>query len=109
MIDPMTDDLLSLGQVARLIPPMRGRKTHVSTIGRWIVDGTRTPGGEVVRLEAVRLGGRWLTTREALARYMDALTGMMAGTGGDVPPPRSPARRRRASERAAQELARQGV
>jgi hypothetical protein len=27
-----------------------------------------------VRLEAVRLGGRWLTSREALQRFADRLT-----------------------------------
>jgi hypothetical protein len=53
-------------------------------------------------LEAVRLGGRWMTSREALQRFSDRLTPRLGGD--DHTAPRSPASRRRASERAAAEL-----
>jgi hypothetical protein len=74
---------------------------------RWVLDGARGPSGERVRLEAARLGGRWLTSLEALRRFSERLT---PSVGGDDPAaPRSPARRRRASEQAAKELGKAGI
>jgi hypothetical protein len=66
---------LSIGQAARMLPPGRnGRPTHTATLVRWITSGTASPSGEVVHLRAVRLGGRWLTTREWLDDYARRLT-----------------------------------
>jgi hypothetical protein len=64
------------------------------------------PGGRVVRLEAARLAGRWLTSAPALARYAAAQT---PAVETETPAPRTPAQRRRASERAARELERVGI
>jgi hypothetical protein len=63
--------------------------------------GVRLASGAVVRLEAIRMGGRWLTSREALQRFANAQTQLQ-----DVLPelPRSPAHRQRANQRAAAEL-----
>jgi hypothetical protein len=60
-----------------------------------------------VRLEAVRLGNRWMTSREALQRFTERLTPRI--DDNPVPAPRPAARRRRASERAEAELERLGV
>ena len=42
-------------------------------------EGAREPGGALVRLEEARLGSRWVTTREALGRFMTALTPKLDG------------------------------
>ena len=70
MINLQTDTTLSLLQAAKLIPPTRGDKpVQVCTLVRWILHGVRG-----VRLEAVRIGGRWITSHEALDRFTAALT-----------------------------------
>jgi hypothetical protein len=109
MIDVTTETMLSLAQAARILPPGRkGRPTSLSCVLRWILTGIRLPSGGVVRLEAVRLGGRWLTSREALQRFATALTPRLEGAA-DPPAPRPPAARQRASEKAAAELERAGI
>jgi hypothetical protein len=61
-----------------------------------------------VRLEAVRAGGRWLTSLAALDRFFAALT--PAGSpAGEQPSPRSPSATRRAAAAAARELDRFGA
>jgi hypothetical protein len=106
-IDLTTEATVSLSQAARLLPPGRGeRPVTLSCLLRWILRGARSPSGERVRLEAVRLGGRWLTSREALQRFAEALTPRLADT---QPPPRAPAARQRASERAARQLEKLGI
>jgi hypothetical protein len=62
---------LSLSQAARRFPPFRETKPIApSTIFRWIAEGVRLPNGSRVRLEAVRLGGRWLTSVPAIERFI---------------------------------------
>lgn len=46
-------------------------RKNVRTVVRWIVEGYPVGGG-VVRLEAVRSGRTWLTSREAIARFLTA-------------------------------------
>ena len=68
-------DALGMGAAARLLPAHRGEgRACPSTIWRWAVRGYRTPDGRVVRLEAARFAGRWLTSRAALARFGAAIT-----------------------------------
>ena len=74
MIDISTEQLLTHPQAARVRPHGRlGRPTHPSTVYRWISRGVRGVAG-VVKLEGVRLGGSWYTSREALQRFAEALT-----------------------------------
>jgi hypothetical protein len=108
VIDLNAETPLSLAAAAKLVPPARtGRRCHLSTILRWVLRGAKAPDGTVVRLEACRVGSRWLTSREALQRFSERLTPRLGGA--DHAAPRSPARRRRASERAAQELEKRGI
>lgn len=97
----LSETTLSLPAAAKRLPPYRGdRPVSVSCLMRWILDGIRTAHGNV-RLEAVRLGGHWLTSAQALERFAAAQTPNLA----DRPQlPRTPASRRRASERAAERL-----
>jgi hypothetical protein len=108
MIDITNETLITLAQAARLVPPAHGgKRCHLSTVQRWIITGTRGPSGEVVRLEGIRIGSRWFTTREAIMRWSTALTPHL--DAAPPAPPRTPERRRRASERAAVQLDKIGI
>ena len=75
MIDLTCEQPIPLAEAARLVPPGRsGRKTHLSTLVRWITAGAPGPGGQRIRLEALRLGGRWVTTCAAIQRFAESLT-----------------------------------
>lgn len=68
-------DALGLSAAARSLPAHRGDGPAApSTIWRWILRGNRTIDGRVVKLEAARLGSRWLTSKAAITRFMEALT-----------------------------------
>lgn len=91
----LSGDALGMSAAARKVPPHResGRgRSHPSTVWRWILTGAKGPGG-VVRLEAARVGGRWLTSAAALARFFAALTPAID------PPPVSTRARTRERER----------
>ena len=108
MINLATENKIPLAVAASETPPGRnGKKTHLSTILRWILQGAKAPDGSRIRLEGIRLGGRWLTSREALQRFAERLTPHFGG--GDRPAPRGPTKRHRDSERAAAELKQLGV
>jgi hypothetical protein len=100
-------DGLSLSAAGRLFPPVRGSGPGVdaSTIYRWIRRGSKAADGSTVHLEGVRVGARWLTSRQAVVRFVAALS---TPASQPVPAPRSPAARGRHSQRAAEQLARSG-
>src|SRR5262249_3804223 len=107
-IDLRNETTLSLTAAARMLPPgRRGRPVTLSCVLRWILDGVKLPSGEVVRLEASRLGGRWITSVEALERFAERQTPRL--DEDHAPGPGSPTKRQRASERAAKELERVGI
>jgi uncharacterized protein DUF1580 len=107
MIDLSAETPLPLAAAAKLIPPGRsGKHTHLSTLLRWILQGVKSPSGEIVRLEAARLGSRWVTSREALQRFSERLTPRSDEPAS--PPPRTPGKRQRASEKADAELEKLG-
>jgi hypothetical protein len=107
MIDLRNESTISLTQAARLLPPgRRDRPVSLSCVLRWVLDGVKTPNG-VVRLEAVRLGGRWITSVQALERFAARQTPDLERQAPATP--RSAAARTRASERAARALERAGI
>src|SRR5262249_12923326 len=69
---------ISLHETPRLLGP-DGRPTHLSTALRAITKGVKTTTGERVKLEALRVGGRWITSREAVERFIMKLTGAALG------------------------------
>jgi hypothetical protein len=94
---------LSLSQAARRFPPFRESKPVApSTIFRWIAVGVRLPDGTRLRLEAVRLGGRWLTSGPAIERFIARQTPNLDAK--PAPQPRTPRQQRRAAERAGKAL-----
>lgn len=101
MIDVIQERLIRLTDVARLVGPGRGgRPCHLSTVLRWILHGSLTPDGERVRLEAIRVGGAWKTTVEAVHRFLAALTPSLQ----EPSPTRSRTARQRDNEEAKKKL-----
>jgi hypothetical protein len=107
-IDLFSESMLALSQAARLLPPgRRGRPVSLSCVLRWVLDGVPGQDGGRVRLEAVRLGGRWVTSREALQRFAERLTPRLDSE--PIPAPRTHVQRDRAAARAARELDKAGI
>jgi hypothetical protein len=77
--------LIGLGEAARLL------SAHVNSIRRWITSGGVAPSGAKVKLEAVRVGGRWKTSEAAIQRFVAALT------PSTDPPPHAPSGQKRDS------------
>ena len=101
----LAETLIGLCDAARRLPPARrGRPVSFSCVLRWITSGVPGPDGKRVKLEGVRVGGRWLTSEEALARWAERLTPRLDAEQAAAP--RTPGQRNRASERAAKELER---
>src|SRR4051812_45979899 len=99
----LAETLIGLGEAAHRLPPGRGgRPVSFSCVLRWITNGVTGSDGERVKLEGVRVGGRWLTSEEALARWADRLTPQL--DPGQTPIMRTPSKRRRASQQAAKDL-----
>jgi hypothetical protein len=104
----LSETLIGLCEAARRLPPGRsGRPASFSCVLRWITSGVPGPDGRRVKLEAVRVGGRWLTSEQALARWAERLTPRCDDEA--VRSPRTPGQRRRADELANKELARRGI
>jgi len=102
-MNDQTHDLLSEDTI-RIEEAAAIARTHFSTCYRWILKGVPRPNGERVRLEAVRLGRAWVTSRQALERFSAALTPDI--DRGEKATIRPAGRRRRASEQAAATLER---
>ena len=110
MINLAVETLLSLAQAARKLPGGRaGKSLDPSTVWRWCTIGIRRDG-QIVKLESARLGGRFVTSVEALQRFSDALGADFTNEAQSTPPlPRTPTKRRAASEQASRRLEEAGV
>ena len=62
------EQILTFSEAANALPPIGGKRPHASTIWRWARKGCRG-----VRLEVRRLGGRFVTSIEALDRFSKTL------------------------------------
>jgi hypothetical protein len=97
----------TLTRAARRVPRTRQDKpVGLSCLVRWVTAGVRGPDGQRIFLEAARLAGKWITTPGAIRRFVQAQTPSTAPE--ESPVPRSPAKRRRSSERTARELEKLG-
>jgi hypothetical protein len=107
MFDLTAETAIPLARARKFFPPGRGGKsTHISTLVRWIINGARSNDGTVVRLEALRIGSRWVTSREAIQRFAEALTPRLNSAS---PASRTRTARLRASKRAAEQLDKLGL
>src|SRR5262245_45668571 len=94
----LRETTMSLAEAAKRLPPFRpGRPVSVGSLTRWVLHGVHTPAG-LVRLEASRVGGHWITSLEALERFLTAQT---AALTSPAPLPRTATKRQQESERAA--------
>ena len=106
-IDLAVEQGIPAHQATRLFPSYReGTPTHVSRVIRAIVRGSLARDGTRVRLEAVRIGGQWVTSAEAVQRWSERLA---ADPTTPAAPPRTPTARRKAIDAADRELERMGV
>ena len=64
-IDLADDQLLTLSQACRQLPS----KPAPSTLWRWRTTGVKI-NGCIIKLECVRVGGQWMTTRESFATFL---------------------------------------
>ena len=62
------EQVLTFSEAASRLPRFHGRKVHTSTLWRWARKGVKG-----VRLETRRLGGRFVTSLEALERFSKKL------------------------------------
>jgi hypothetical protein len=91
-IDLSSEIAISIAEATELWGRSRGGKpTHPSRVIKAIKNGTRVPGGGRVYLEGLRLGGQWVTSREAIQRYALLLTAAVTGRPAALAPV-SPAR-----------------
>jgi hypothetical protein len=109
MSDQLLDEIarglgVTLNQVRPILPSARkGKPATRSRLVRWILDGVTAPDGRRVRLEAVRLAGKWVTTPQAIARFAAAQTPRL-GSDDAVPAPRPAAHCGRPSEHVGHQL-----
>jgi hypothetical protein len=75
-IDVFNENLVTFSEAAKLLPRRpHGKRVHVSTIHRWRMAGLHSADGMVVRLETLKIGGVRMTSKEALQRFFDRLSG----------------------------------
>ena len=97
---------LSLNEVGRMFKDSEKPEGYgYNSLFRWVVHGAKTFDGRRVRLEAIRLGMRWQTSRAAVERFIAARSNFPESDEEA----RSPAERKRASDHAARELEAMGV
>src|SRR5215831_14851316 len=110
----MSDSLIPLSTVPKIpwLPQRRGSgRLHVSTVWRWCLKGLRARDGTPVKLRALRVGQTLCTSEQWLQDFFEQLTAHDPALAADKPVSaiRTPGKRRRASERAAEELEREGI
>jgi hypothetical protein len=99
-IDLGRESLLTLNQAGKLLPD--GARPSSCTWWRWATRGVKG-----VVLETIQIGNRKFTTREALQRFADQLSGK--GNGGRTATSRTASQSDRAVERAETELESEGI
>src|SRR5262249_48612653 len=104
----LSGDALTLGAAARKLVPHRGKCVAPSTLCRWHRQGVRTPDGRRVHLELARVGGKWLVSAAALARFIAAATPAMPTNTTPSTAPRTARQRARGASRAARALEKVG-
>lgn len=62
------EEILTFSEAAKALPRINGRKPHASTLWRWARKGLFG-----IRLEVLRIGHRFCTSKQALERFAAAL------------------------------------
>jgi hypothetical protein len=88
--------LISLTDATKLLPQRQGRKVHVMTVKRWILQGTNN-----VYLAAQKVGGCWYTTERWIEEFCIACT-----RSATRPSQRTPSAKSESQRKAKRELER---
>jgi hypothetical protein len=100
-----TENVVTLSEAAAHLPRLNGRKPHTSTLWRWARKGIRG-----IKLETRRVGGRFVTSVEALDRFAKTLSEIPLADRPDPPPkPPTDRQRQRSVEQAERTLAKAGI
>jgi hypothetical protein len=101
----LAEGLVSMSAIARMLGELKGgRPVHPSTPYRWATRGVLLRDGSRLKLEAIVLSGRPVSTRAALLRFIAAQQPDDTTDNSTSTPLSGPARRRRDSENAGREL-----
>lgn len=65
-IDLNSENLVSVGRAAELFPSVNGKKPARETVLKWVRKGVRG-----VKLESELLAGRYVTSAEAVGRFIE--------------------------------------
>ncbi len=97
MIDITAEHLIAPREYCEMRPPGRnGRPMHIATAYRHIFNGVRG-----IKLEHVKIGSQIYTSREAVQRFIEAMTDLPRGKSpSPAKPPRTTAARSKAFARA---------
>jgi hypothetical protein len=86
---------IAAGDELGTIAIAREKNLRPSTVLRWILTGLPARHGNRVRLEALKRGRRWLTSRAALARFFGELPNSISkDASGAGPASKCPGRRK---------------
>lgn len=96
-IDPETEEMLTLSQATTQIPGRRS--VSMNTLHRWRLKGFRG-----VKLECIRIGLEWQTSREAINRWIRKLNPTTTAVA-----PETPTARNRRVDAATDRLAAMGI
>jgi len=72
MVSLVAEQCLPFREIAAMLPGNKGKRLHDDSLHRWRKGALKKAPG--VRLEARRLGGKWVTSLEAVERFSNALT-----------------------------------
>jgi len=101
----LNEELIGLSALAKKVPSHRHagkRGITAVAVWRWVVQGVRAHDGRIVKLETVKLAGRYLTSWAAFQRFIEAQSPQQTNV---LPTPaRSPGKRARAARKATAEL-----
>jgi hypothetical protein len=102
----LDEQRLELSQAAKLLGTEE-RPASLAKMSRAISRGVKAETGERVRLEALRVGAFWITSREAVQRFVARLTAAATGETDlvEMTPHASSRRRNREKARAEAEAA----
>jgi len=106
-MDIFTGSTLTIHQACQVLP--RGRnnsRPHFATVLSWIKRGRKAPDGTLVKLKALYISSKWVTTREDLVRFFERLTPSAEQTPLPIS---SPSARNKAAEQAAKEVDEKGI
>jgi hypothetical protein len=91
----LNESVCTFAEAAASIPQIGSFRVGVKSLYNWRSNGVKVGDGRV-KLESAKIGGRVVTSKEALARFLAATSG-----SPNQPIPRNPTTRRQASDKAA--------